>query len=63
MDGLEAARRIRSECNAREQPRLIALTANRSRGPTDVPGCSMDDYLTKPMGLDQLQAALLRAIR
>jgi CheY-like chemotaxis protein len=61
MDGLEAARRIRSECDVRERPRLIALTANALK--EDRQTCldaGMDDYLTKPMVLDQLQAALLR---
>jgi len=61
MDGLEAARRITSACDVRERPRLIALTANALK--EDRQACldaGMDDYLTKPMRVDQLQAALLR---
>jgi CheY-like chemotaxis protein len=62
MDGLEAARRITAECDARKRPRLIALTANVLKG--DQQMCleaGMDDYLAKPLDLSHLREALLRS--
>jgi len=61
MDGLEAARRITSEFDSRERPRLVALTANVLKG--DQQACQaagMDDYLAKPLDLVHLRDALLR---
>jgi signal transduction histidine kinase/CheY-like chemotaxis protein len=61
MDGLEAARRITSECDPGSRPRLIALTANVLKG--DQQMCfeaGMDDYLPKPLDLSHLREALLR---
>jgi len=61
MDGLEAARRITAECNARERPRMIALTANALKDDRQMClDAGMDDYLTKPMSVDRLQVALSR---
>jgi signal transduction histidine kinase/ligand-binding sensor domain-containing protein/CheY-like chemotaxis protein len=61
MDGLEAARRIRAEPPPGLQPRIVAMTANALRG--DREAClaaGMDDYLSKPILLDDLRAAILR---
>ena len=61
MDGLEASRRIATELAPNERPRLIALTANALKG--DRQTCidaGMDDYLAKPLDLDDLRDALLR---
>jgi signal transduction histidine kinase/CheY-like chemotaxis protein len=61
MDGLEASRRIISEFDAPERPRLVALTANVLKG--DKQMCleaGMDDYLAKPLDLVHLRDALLR---
>ncbi|NCT85426.1 MAG: GAF domain-containing protein, partial [Comamonadaceae bacterium] len=58
MDGLEAARRIVA---AGERPRIVAMTANAMQG--DREAClaaGMDDYLTKPIRVDELAAALTR---
>lgn len=62
MDGFEAARTIREEEKRQEMKHvpIIALTANamtedRSRSLHS----GMDDYLTKPVTLDKLAAALL----
>ena len=63
MDGLEAARRIRSEFDALNRPRLVALTANALQGDKQV--CleaGMDDYLAKPLDLVHLRDALLRCV-
>ncbi len=62
MDGLEASRRIRAEWLAHDRPRIIAMTANALRG--DREACleaGMDDYLSKPILIDDLRQALLRA--
>ncbi|HEX3527949.1 MAG TPA: ATP-binding protein [Thermoanaerobaculia bacterium] len=59
MDGIEATRRIRTEQPAAEQPRIIAVTANALR--EDHETClaaGMDDYLSKPVLLENLRAAL-----
>jgi CheY-like chemotaxis protein len=63
MGGLEASRRIISEIDAVERPRLVALTANVLKG--DQQMCleaGMDDYLAKPLDLVHLQDALLRCV-
>jgi len=60
MDGLEAARRIRAEHGA--VPRLVAITANAM--PSDREAClaaGMDDYISKPVRIEELQAALVRS--
>ena len=62
LDGRETTRRIRSELPAPVQPRIVALTAND--GPEDREACQragMDDYLTKPLRLEPLAAALDRS--
>jgi CheY-like chemotaxis protein/HPt (histidine-containing phosphotransfer) domain-containing protein len=61
MDGLEASRRICQEWTAAQRPRLIAMTANTMQG--DREACleaGMDDYVGKPIRVDELQAALER---
>jgi len=61
MDGLEATRQIRSWQKQAGIPpvRIIALTANALTGDRDI--ClqaGMDDYLSKPIRLEALRAAL-----
>jgi PAS domain S-box-containing protein len=61
MDGLEASRRIREQCRAR-QPWIIALTANAM--PSDREICAragMQDFLTKPIQASDLRDSILRA--
>ncbi len=61
MDGIEATRAIRASDLPR-QPYIIAMTANAL--PQDRDACrqaGMNDYLTKPMKLEDLRAALRRA--
>jgi CheY-like chemotaxis protein len=59
MDGLEATRRIRLE-NV-HQPVIVAMTANAM--PEDRSAClvaGMDDYLGKPINLDEILSAIER---
>jgi signal transduction histidine kinase/CheY-like chemotaxis protein len=59
MDGLEATRRIRTGMPAGRQPRIIAMTA--AAFPEDRVRCldaGMDDYVAKPIGMEDLAAAL-----
>ena len=62
MDGMEASRRITAKWATNERPRIIAMTANAMQG--DREAClaaGMDDYVTKPIRVDALVEALLRA--
>ena len=59
MDGLEASRRITAHGPTGRRPRIVAMTANAMQG--DREAClaaGMDDYVTKPIRVDQLVAAL-----
>jgi len=58
MDGLETTRRIRQEPGG-SSVRIVAMTANAMRGDRDV--CleaGMDDYLCKPVKIDDLRVLL-----
>ena len=62
MDGLEASRAIHEGWPAEQRPRIVAMTANAMQG--DREECldaGMDDYLTKPVQIKALQAALERS--
>jgi len=59
MDGLEATRRIRERWPGPEGPRIVAMTADALQ--EDRERCldaGMDDYLSKPIRLEELVAAL-----
>ena len=59
MDGLEAARRITRRWPANARPRIVAMTANAMHGDRDdCIAAGMDDYMTKPIRVDQLVASL-----
>ncbi len=61
MDGLEASRCIHREWSGVERPRIVALTANALK--EDRAACvaaGMDEYLSKPVQVDDLQEALRR---
>jgi PAS domain S-box-containing protein len=61
MDGLEATRQICARWPAGVRPRIVAMTANALA--EDREAClaaGMDDYLAKPIRVDELVAALNR---
>jgi PAS domain S-box-containing protein len=63
MDGFEATRQVRSQFPQAHQPRIVAMTANAMQG--DREACltaGMDDYISKPIGVNELHSALDAAI-
>ena len=59
MDGLEASRRIAAKYPRGKRPRIIAMTANAMQGDREqCLAAGMDDYVTKPIRVDALVAAL-----
>jgi signal transduction histidine kinase/DNA-binding response OmpR family regulator len=61
MDGLEASRAICARWTERERPRIVAMTAEAMHGDRDkCLAAGMDDYLVKPVTLDQLREVLAR---
>ena len=61
MDGLQATSVIRQKLGE-QRPWIIALTANALQGDREkYLGVGMDDYLTKPIRVDELAAALKNA--
>ncbi len=71
MDGYEATRTIRKREEDREHPcrwpapvHVIAMTANAMQGDREkCLAAGMDDYISKPMRLTELRAAIERAVR
>lgn len=60
MDGIETTRKIR-QLELSNKPRIIAMTASVMQG--DRENCleaGMDDYISKPVRIEQLQAVLRR---
>ncbi len=63
MDGLEASKRITTQWSAAERPRIVAMTANAMQGDRELClAAGMDDYLTKPIRVDQLVEALQNVV-
>jgi CheY-like chemotaxis protein len=63
LDGLDATREIRTLVDA-AQPHIIAMTANALEGDREM--CleaGMDDYISKPIRVNELVEALLKAQR
>ena len=61
MDGYEATRRIRADTTLPRQPKIIAVTAHAMAG--DSAKClaaGMDDYISKPVKLEDLGAKIAR---
>ena len=64
LDGLETTHRIRTELPPDDQPYIIAMTANAMSG--DREAClaaGMDGYVSKPVQVAELEAALQVAAR
>src|SRR5215475_10010623 len=61
MDGLEASRAICARWPAGGRPRIVAMTAEAMPGDREqCLAAGMDDYIAKPVTLDQLREALAR---
>ena len=61
MDGLEATRQITAKWAPDARPRIVAMTANAMQGDREMCiAAGMDDYITKPIRVDQLVEALMR---
>ncbi|MFD0008968.1 response regulator [Streptomyces sp. NPDC127178] len=60
MDGLEASRQIHQEFSG-SRPYIIAMTANAMKGDRELCiAAGMDDYLSKPVRLNDVRSALER---
>jgi CheY-like chemotaxis protein len=60
MDGLDATRAIR-RIKSLQQPRIVAMTANAMQGDRELCiAAGMDDYISKPIRLNELVEALER---
>jgi CheY-like chemotaxis protein len=60
MDGFEATRRIRGRENG-AQPWIVAMTAGALEGDRELClAAGMNDYVSKPVRVDDLMAALRR---
>ncbi len=61
MDGCETSRRIRLDLPANRQPKIVALTANALQGDRELClAAGMDDYITKPVKLNELSDVIRR---
>ncbi len=59
LDGLDATRRICAQHPEGRRPRIVAMTANAMQGDREMClAAGMDDYVTKPIRVDQLVNAL-----
>ena len=64
LDGIDATKQIIGEHPPGRRPRIVALTANAFE--EDREQClaaGMDDYVSKPLKTETLEAALIRAAR
>jgi signal transduction histidine kinase/DNA-binding response OmpR family regulator len=60
MDGLEASRRITGTRRPQDRPKIIAMTANAMQGDREMClAAGMDDYIAKPIRVENLITALL----
>ena len=62
MDGLEASRQLCARWPREQRPHIIAMTANAMQGDREMClAAGMDDYISKPIRVAELAAALERA--
>ncbi len=61
MDGFEATRQIRTRIPVERQPKIVALTANAMQGDRELCfAAGMDDYISKPVKMHEITAAIRR---
>lgn len=61
MDGISATSKIRQTLPSDKQPKIVAMTANVSTDDRDAcKAAGMNDFLGKPIRIEELTAALLR---
>jgi PAS domain S-box-containing protein len=64
LDGFEASREINRRWPRGRRPRIVAMTANAMQGDRErCEAAGMDDYVSKPIRVDELVAALERCGR
>ncbi len=62
MDGVSATAAIRAEWKPERRPRVVAMTASALEGDRErLLAAGMDDYVSKPVLIEELAAALIRA--
>jgi len=60
MDGRQATILIRKNFSSEQQPQIIAMTANSAQGDREeFMSIGMDDYITKPLKIEDMVKALL----
>lgn len=63
MDGIQATHHIRELIPSHRQPRIVAMTAHALQGDREwLLQAKMDDYVSKPVRLEELADALLRVV-
>jgi PAS domain S-box-containing protein len=64
LDGFEASREINRRWPGDRRPRIVAMTANAMQGDRELcAAAGMDDYVAKPVRIEELVAALERSPR
>jgi PAS domain S-box-containing protein len=64
LDGFEASREINRRWPGARRPRIVAMTANAMQGDRErCVAAGMDDYVSKPIRVEELAAALERSRR
>ena len=62
MDGIEASRGVRARVGQQDTPQIIAVTAHVLSGSRErFLGAGMNDFVAKPVLIDELRGALIRA--